>query len=356
MTSLQDLILSLVDAGSREHYEDAELYDYEYRRRREDVAFYRRLAQRLAGGRDIVDLGAGTGRLTLPLARDGHRVTAVDQAPTMLDGLERRLARAPAAVAARVTARPGDLRTFALGQRFGLALAAFNVVEHLYTRVELAAFLARVAAHLEPGGHLAFDVQMPDLRWLTRDPQRRWARTRFTHPGNGRQFIYSTNHDYDPVTQIALIRLYYEPVEGGPTRVVKLSQRKFFPAELEALVAASGFRLVERYGDFEGAELDGLAMSQVLVCQLDAAPAPSSRRAAAPIARPSRPRRPASPVTGPLRPSRPAAASAPSSRRSAAPVGAPARVRSAGSEPGSRRASAKKKTVSDEKKTRPRRG
>ena len=50
------------------------------------------------------------------------------------------------------------------------------------------------------------------------------------------------------------------------SRVVKLSQRKFFPAELEALVAHAGFRVVERYGDFSFRPLDATADSQVLVC------------------------------------------------------------------------------------------
>jgi len=108
-----------------------------------------------------------------------------------------------------------------------------------------------VRAHLAPGGAFAFDVQIPDMIWLTRDPEKRWARTRYTDPRTKRAMIYSTNHDYDPVGQIALIRLYYEPADGkGPTKIVKLSQRKFFPAELEALVAHAGFRMAERYADF----------------------------------------------------------------------------------------------------------
>jgi SAM-dependent methyltransferase len=249
-----ELIADLVDAGSREHYEDAALYDYEYRRRRADVTFYRELARRrLGNGGRILELGAGTGRATVALARDGHHVVAVDRSTEMLARLDARIATLPAAVARRITVVRGDLRDFAVPDRepFPLAIAAFNVVEHLYTRGEVEACLRRVRAHLTPGGALAFDVQLPDLAWLLRDPDKRWARTRFTDPVTKRTMLYSTNHDYDPIGQIALIRLYYEPADGrGPTRIVKLSQRKFFPAELEALVAHAGFRVHARYGDF----------------------------------------------------------------------------------------------------------
>jgi SAM-dependent methyltransferase len=291
------LVEDLVDAGSREHYADAALYDYEYRRRRADVTFYRELARRRGADR-ILELGAGSGRVTMPLARDGRSVVALDQSEAMLARLRTRIARLPAPVAKRITPVTGDLRTFSVAGRFPLAIAAFNVLEHLYTRGEVTACLQRIAAHLAPGGVFAFDVQLPDLAWLLRDPTKRWARTRFTDPTTGRAMFYSTNHDYDPVSQIALIRLYYEPADepgrGSPgtprrpgraslapathsvdrergrraaVRVVKLSQRKFFPAELEALVAHAGFRVLERYGDFSFRPLDGTAESQVLVCE-----------------------------------------------------------------------------------------
>nr|HEX4316836.1 methyltransferase domain-containing protein [Kofleriaceae bacterium] len=265
--SLDSEFADLIDAGSREHYSDAALYDYEYRRRRADVTFYRELAKkRLAPGAQVLELGAGSGRVTIPLARDGFRVTAVDQSAAMLARLRARVAALPAAVAARITVVEADLRTFRVSGRFPLAIAAFNVLEHLYTRSELAASLACTRAALAPGGVFAFDVQLPDLLWLARDPTKRWARTRFTDPSTGRATIYSTNHDYDPVGQIALIRIYYEPADGrGPTRIVKLSQRKYFPAELEALLAHAKFRVAERYGDFFWQPLDGAAESQVLV-------------------------------------------------------------------------------------------
>lgn len=278
----EDLIGQLIDAGAREHYADAALYDFEYRRRRADVTFYRELARtRLGTGgkRRILELGAGSGRVTIPLARDGHRVVALDQAPAMLAKLRQRVAALPEAARDRVEVVQGDLCTFELAGTFDLAIACFNVFEHLYTRGEVDACLRRVAAHLAPGGALAFDVQLPDLGWLIRDPSKRWAKTRFTDPSSGRKVMYSTNHDYDPVSQIALIRIYYDPIDGPPGsgRVVQLSQRKFFPAELEALVAHAGMVVVERYGDFSGGPLGPTSESQILVCEV-AGPRRKTRR------------------------------------------------------------------------------
>ncbi len=267
-----DVFGNLIDAGAREHYEDAELYDYEYRRRRADVNFYRNLAKDrlgIGGKRRILELGAGSGRVTIPLARDGHRVVALDQSPAMLAKLRQRVAALPEAARGRVEVVKGDLCTFTVAGKFDLVIAAFNVFEHLYTRGEVDACLRRVLAHLAPGGALAFDVQLPDMAWLMRDPVKRWARTRFTDPATGRATLYSTNHDYDPVSQIALIRIFYDPVDGPPGsgRVVQLSQRKFFPAELEALVAHAGLVVSERFGDFFGGPLGPGSESQIVIAE-----------------------------------------------------------------------------------------
>jgi len=266
----------LVDRGCREHYDDPALYDHEYRRRRQDVSFYRQLARQLLGGPGrILELACGSGRVTTALLRDGHEVVGLDLSPSMLERAEARIARLGRSARSRATLVQGDVRDFALAARFPLVIMAFNSFEHLYTRVEVAACLERVGAHLAEGGRFAFDVQNPNLQWLVRDPSRRWARTVFRHPTTGRRISYSTNHVYDPVSQIAVIRIYYQPAEPSPTggddepeRVVVLSQRKFFPAELEALVTHAGFAVEKRYGDFAGEPLTGEAESQLLVLKV----------------------------------------------------------------------------------------
>ncbi len=261
-----------VELGAREHYEDAVLYDYEYRRRRDDVRFYRRLARRRLGASgSVLELAVGTARVATALARDGHEVVGIDTSPAMLTRAEARIAKLPRGARARIALQRADMRDFALERRFPLVISAFNSFEHLYSAAEVTEALERVAAHLTPRGVFAFDVQLPDLEWLCRDSERRWSRTRFTHPVTGERLVYTTNHVYDPVTQICAVRIYYQR-ETGEEHAILLSQRKFFPAELVALIEHAGFEVTERYGDFEDEPLSAAAENQVLVCRLRRSP------------------------------------------------------------------------------------
>ena len=263
-----------LDAGTSEHYADAELYDFEYRRRRRDVTFYRELAKRWAGGGGpILELGCGSGRVLAPLARDGHDVVGIDLSPTMLRRAAARIERLPARARGRARLVRADMRSLPISGSPGvpLVICPFNGMMHLYGKADVTAMLAEVRRVLAPGGRFAFDVLNPDLAWLTRDPHRRWARTRFTHPGTGEKLVYTTNQTYEPISQIAYIRIYYEPQESVPeeskrTRVVRLAHRQFFPAELEGICTAAGFRIEDRWGGFSGEPLEGDSESQVMLC------------------------------------------------------------------------------------------
>jgi ubiquinone/menaquinone biosynthesis C-methylase UbiE len=259
-----------LDAGTSEHYQDAALYDFEYRRRRRDVTFYREIVRERPGGGGagavaVLELGCGCGRVMAPLARDGHGVVGLDLSTTMLARAAARLAKLAPRARARATLVRGDFRAlpFAAGIT-PLVICPFNGFQHLYTRTEAEACLAEVRRVLTPGGAFVFDVLNPDLSWLTRSATRRWARTRFRHPTTGETLIYSTNQTYEPISQIAYMRIYYE--SGDRTRVVRLCHRQFFPAELEGICTSAGFRIAERFGGFNREPLVGDSESQVLLC------------------------------------------------------------------------------------------
>jgi SAM-dependent methyltransferase len=245
-------------AGALEHFQDAALYDHDYRRRRDDVRFYRTLAAEHGG--PVLDLACGTGRLMLPLLRDGHTVVGLDHAPPMLARAAAKIARLGPARRRRALLLRADLRRFAFRRRFGFAVAAFHSIQHLITDGDLLRFLRAARRALAPGGWLAFDVFAPEPRFLARDENRRWDRTPFRDPTTGRQLVYTINHHYDARRRTLLMRMYYLPVDGrgrasGPERMLRLCHRQLTPAEVAGLLAKAGLELIATYGDFAGGAL-----------------------------------------------------------------------------------------------------
>lgn len=137
-----------------------------------DLILWRALAGTAAG--PVLEVGAGTGRVALDLARHGSDVTALDADPVLLDALSAR-ARERGLTVETVAA---DARTFGLGRRFALCLLPMQTIQLLEGPAGRAAFLARAREHLLPGGLLAaaladplegFDAEhteppLPDLR------------------------------------------------------------------------------------------------------------------------------------------------------------------------------------------------
>ena len=112
-----------------------------------DLPFWCGLAADAHG--PILDVGAGTGRVALELARHGHAVTALDNDEELLAELRRRTEGLP------VTTACADARRFAVDERFGLILVPMQTVQLLGGPAGRRAFLARARAHLAPRGRLA---------------------------------------------------------------------------------------------------------------------------------------------------------------------------------------------------------
>lgn len=112
-----------------------------------DLVLWRELAAE--AGDPILDVGAGTGRVALDLARAGHEVIALDSEAALLGALDERAADLP------VRTVHADARDFDLGEELALVLAAMQTVQLLGGPEGRARFLARVANHLRRGGLLA---------------------------------------------------------------------------------------------------------------------------------------------------------------------------------------------------------
>ena len=240
-----------LEAGSRAHYDDPRYYASTYASRIDDVAYYADLAVR-TGGR-VLEYGVGNGRVAIPIARHGLEVVGVDHSAPMLADLRARLRAEPPEVQDRVRVVRGDMRRVRLERRFDLVIAAFNTVLHLYARQDVERFLARVRAHLAPGGRFVMDLSVPSVADLARPATRAYSAPRFRHPTAGVIVSNREYFDYDPVRQVLFVSMEFEPL-GQPADawMTPLAHRQFFPREWEALLHYNGFAVERVDGDFEG--------------------------------------------------------------------------------------------------------
>lgn len=229
----------------------ARFYDLDHGDVREDLTFYREFAAR--AGSPVLDAGCGTGRVVLPLARAGFGVTGLDVSEAMLARARARLAAEPECQA-RVRLVLGDVRSFCLDERFGLALMALNSFHHLTTLADQRAALARLFAHLRPGGLLLLDMVSPQLsqfamsegqllhEWTRRDPE------------TGQTVLKFVTHRTDFAAQVVDVTFLYDQVdaEGIVRRTVAPFQMRLVSAtEIALLLAEAGFALEALYGNYD---------------------------------------------------------------------------------------------------------
>lgn len=224
---------------------------------RGDAEWYRAKARESGG--PVLELGAGTGRITLGIAQDGVPVHALDADPAMLDRLRQKLANESREVKDRVRVTVGDMRVFALGERYALIIAPFRVFLHNLTEEDRLACLHRVREHLRPGGCFAFNVFHPSLEYMSHHSGAlagvwRWVAT--FRLADGGCVVRSESTRFDTPRQLLDSHHRYE--EYGPdgtlirTSLHRLHLAYLYPPDLRRLLNEAGFHQVRIAGGFDG--------------------------------------------------------------------------------------------------------
>jgi SAM-dependent methyltransferase len=223
----------------------ADLYDIEYSHDY-DLPFWLSLADR--EGDPIVEWGAGTGRLAVPLAEAGFDVTGVEVSERMV---ERGRDRSEA-----VEWVQGDMRSAKVAKRYALAICAFNSFLCLLNVDDTLAFLRNAREHLEPGGLLGIEVSAFSPEELANPPGGPRLQHDFTRERpDGRLDRFSISR-YDAASQLLAMRLFYELYGAAgrleERRAHELTIRLTGRDELGLMLRMAGFRVEAVYGGFEG--------------------------------------------------------------------------------------------------------
>jgi SAM-dependent methyltransferase len=222
-------------------YLHPELYDLENPDFEPEGPFYLSIARETSG--PVLELGCGTGRMTIPLAREGLEISGLDAVPGMLALAREKAGDLP------VEWIEADARDFHLGRTFRLIFESGGVFMHMLSNADQAAFLARAREHLAPGGRFVVSLFFPHPGGLHTDlEEKEW----FTYQdGQGRAVQVSGTEAYDELRQVKVetaIRRVTEPDGSQTVHVAPLALRYTFPQEMEGLLERAGFDVLERYG------------------------------------------------------------------------------------------------------------
>lgn len=233
--------------------EYAPFYDWENARTlgRRDVAFWQRVAG--AAGGKVLELGCGTGRLSVPLVSSGIDLVGVDRSAPMLARLQ--AARRRSKALRRLGLVRGDIRALPFpSHAFSMVMAPYGVLQSLLDDRDLVATLTSVARVLAPGGAFGIDL-VPDVpNWREYDDK---VQMRGRGPG-GAHFTLIESVRQDPKRRLTTFTQRYVVERRGRKKEhpFELTFRTLSVRQMTRRLTAAGFLVEAVLGDYRGRPLD----------------------------------------------------------------------------------------------------
>lgn len=237
----------------------------------DDLAFYLELAESLPG--PVLELGCGTGRITLELAKAGHRVVGLDTSSAMLEKLQAKWASQSADVQDLVELSRGSMEDFQLGGQFGLVLAPFRAFQHLLSPDAQRNCLACIKSHLLPDGRFVFNAFEPNLDYIYKVKQQGPAWQFSNEAGDGKAITVKRfyRNSYDMANQLISVNWKYEvcDLDGKllDTRFEEMRLRWTYRYEAQHLLELCGLEVLESYADYQRTPLGAKALELIFICR-----------------------------------------------------------------------------------------
>ncbi len=239
--------------GTRQETKDFDLiagfYDLDFDDVDYDLLFYENFAHHCES--PLLELGVGTGRVAIPLAKAGFQVTGIDVSHEMLATAQAKLDQN---TKKRVRLVQADMRQFHLGERFNMAFYSLRTFCHLTTTAVQIQSLECVRSHLTDEGILIIALYNPDLPRLVegdRELTLAWVKPNPTGEGTIAKLESFT---IDPTRQLQQVTFFYDETDAaGATRrtTASFALRYFFRYEVELLLERCGFGVDALYGSYD---------------------------------------------------------------------------------------------------------
>ena len=225
-----------------------------------DLQFYKRWLPKNKDAR-ILELCCGTGRLTLPIAKDGYDISGVDYTSSMLEQAKIKAFEG----GLEVEFIEADIRTLDLPEKYDLIFIPCNSIHHLYKNEDLFKAFNVVKNHLKEGGLFLLDCFNPNIQFIVEGEKEQKEIAEYI-TNDGREVLIKQIMRYENKTQINRIEWHYF-INGEFNSIQNLDMRMFYPPELDTYLKWNGFNIIQKFGGFEEEAFNDNSEKQIFVCQ-----------------------------------------------------------------------------------------
>ncbi|NYZ60712.1 class I SAM-dependent methyltransferase [Candidatus Micrarchaeota archaeon] len=224
-----------------------------------ELEFYRRLAK---GKNKVLEIACGTGRILLPIMKDGMDITGIDISQKMLEILKKKAKKDGFSPKVHLA----DMRNFRLKGKFDLIIIPYNAFLHAETSEDQISTLKCARRHLKEGGTLAMNIFFPWPEYMVKHNNKilKSRKPAFTDKHGKKIWVYD-KPKYDYINQLVRVQWYF--LEGKKLREkarVGIHLSFIYKKEFELLFRLAGFSKWKVYGGFKGEKLTN--PKQQMVC------------------------------------------------------------------------------------------
>lgn len=236
----------------RNRYLEAEYYDSEYFFQ-DDIKLFLRMAGEISG--EVLELGCGTGRILIPFAQAGYKITGIDISREMLAKAQEKIDNLPHEVKERINLLQKDMKAFRFPNKFHLIILAFNSLLLATTPEDQKKIISHAFKHLIPGGRLFVCAINPNREWFREHVSAVKYYGTWIYQKTGKPFDRFYSNINDSLHNLMTFSLFYDHInEDKSVKREKnpITLRYLYSFELQHLLENAGFIITKLLGDYEG--------------------------------------------------------------------------------------------------------
>lgn len=240
-------------------YDDAKAYDMEY----SAVPELSLLSKWIQADSmlPVIEIGCGTGRVTIPLAEKGYRMIGIDSHPAMLAEAEKKAEKKNLSVDWKLSRAEETDRAL----KAQLIFMAGNTFQHFLTNKEQDELLYSVSSMLKNGGVFIFDTRCPNLEELQETSEKEFWKT-IKDSGGSIGDMYTKSRWYG-TDQLQHVTQYTYSVDNQLKSTTSLWLRYTFPQELTRLLKQHGLEMIKMYKDWKETPISDNGIQMITVCR-----------------------------------------------------------------------------------------